>query len=216
MTTPAPTPDAPADTRTRLLDAAEHLFARDGFAGTSTRAILQAADQRNESALQYHFGGRNGLVAAIHARRIEQIEALRRPRLEALLAEPGPLAVRDLARVQFGAMAELAGADPGFVDYLRALGELATLPRAAFAEFIARLDIAPEGTTARRRVAHAFGHLPPATRRRRLELARRFAFTSLSHWAREEGAFTGRSARAFVDDLAQMVDAMITAPTSEG
>lgn len=208
-------PEPAADTRTRILDAAERLFARDGFSHTPTRAILRAAGQRNESALQYHFGGRDGLVAAIHARRIEQIEALRRPRLEALLAEERPIRIRDLARVQFETIADLARSDADFVEYLKALAELATMPRSEFADFVTRLDIAPPGTPAQRRVAPAFAHLPPATRRRRLELARRFALTSLSRWAREEGSFAGRAARAFVDDLVEMVDAMITAPAAQ-
>jgi AcrR family transcriptional regulator len=208
-------PESSPDTRTRILDAAERLFARDGFSHTPTRAILRAAGQRNESALQYHFGGRDGLVAAIHARRIEQIEALRRPRLEALLAEERPIRIRDLARVQFETIADLARSDADFVEYLKALAELATMTRSEFADFVARLDIAPPGTPAQRRVAPALAHLPLPVRRRRLELARRFALTSLSRWAREEGSFTGRAARAFVADLVEMVDAMIAAPAAQ-
>ena len=38
-----PTPMAPPDTRTRILDAAEHLFAERGFRGTSVRAITDLA-----------------------------------------------------------------------------------------------------------------------------------------------------------------------------
>jgi AcrR family transcriptional regulator len=38
------------------------LFARLGPAGVTTRQLHEAAGARNESALHYHFGGRDGLV----------------------------------------------------------------------------------------------------------------------------------------------------------
>ena len=52
-------------TREKLLDVAEELFARHGLDAVSVRAILRAAGLRNQSALQYHFGGRENLIAAI-------------------------------------------------------------------------------------------------------------------------------------------------------
>ena len=51
------------DGRTRLLDSAERLFAERGVDGPSLRDINTAAGQRNASGVQYHFGGRAGLLA---------------------------------------------------------------------------------------------------------------------------------------------------------
>jgi len=68
------------DTRTRLLDAAERLFAADGIAKTSLRAITQAA-HANIAAVNYHFGSREGLIGEVFARRIAPIN---RERLELL------------------------------------------------------------------------------------------------------------------------------------
>ena len=48
-------PRPPADTKERLLDAAEHVFAERGFEGTSMRAVTQAAGAA-VSAANYHFG----------------------------------------------------------------------------------------------------------------------------------------------------------------
>jgi TetR/AcrR family transcriptional regulator, regulator of cefoperazone and chloramphenicol sensitivity len=56
-------------TRERLLGEAERLFARDGVQGVTTRQIVEAADQRNPSAVSYHFGSRQNLLLAILARR---------------------------------------------------------------------------------------------------------------------------------------------------
>ena len=44
-------------TREKLLRAAEYLFARQGL-DVPIRDIHARAEQRNASAIQYHFGGR--------------------------------------------------------------------------------------------------------------------------------------------------------------
>jgi len=64
-------------TRAKLVAAAEHLFARRGL-DVPIRDIHALAGQRNASALQYHFGDRNGLLMAIlqtHALTDDEIEA---------------------------------------------------------------------------------------------------------------------------------------------
>lgn len=53
------------ETRDRLLDAAERLFARDGVDGARIRDINELAGARNPSALHYHFGSRSAVVEAI-------------------------------------------------------------------------------------------------------------------------------------------------------
>ena len=53
-----------AETREKLLRAAEYLFARHGL-DVPIRDIHALAGQRNASALHYHFGGKRELVYAI-------------------------------------------------------------------------------------------------------------------------------------------------------
>lgn len=52
-----------------LLDTAERLFARKGYYGVSVRDITSAADVRNAS-INYHFGSKEALFAAVIERRI--------------------------------------------------------------------------------------------------------------------------------------------------
>ena len=52
-------------TRLQLLATAERLFAERGIAGVSLREIGAAAGQRNNSATQYHFESKHGLVLAL-------------------------------------------------------------------------------------------------------------------------------------------------------
>jgi AcrR family transcriptional regulator len=66
---------ARVDGKTKLILAAEKLFARGGLDGVSLREIAAAAGQGNHHAVQYHFGSREGLIQAVFAYRMGQMEA---------------------------------------------------------------------------------------------------------------------------------------------
>jgi len=51
-------------TRERILSAAERLFAERGYDATSVRAIVAKA-RVNQAAINYHFGGKDGLYREI-------------------------------------------------------------------------------------------------------------------------------------------------------
>ncbi len=75
-----------ADTRERLLDAAEQIFAERGFEGASMRAVTQAAGA-SVSAANYHFGSKEALLRATLMRRVGPLNERRLARLDALEAE---------------------------------------------------------------------------------------------------------------------------------
>jgi AcrR family transcriptional regulator len=77
------TGSAPPSTRERLLDAAQRLYATRGLDAVSLREINQAAGARNATAVQYHFGDRAGIVRAIFARHLPDVEARRHALLDA-------------------------------------------------------------------------------------------------------------------------------------
>ncbi|MCB1376685.1 MAG: TetR family transcriptional regulator, partial [Rhodobacteraceae bacterium] len=54
------TDSPPAGTRAALIHAGLHLFGRDGFAASSTRALAAEAGT-NIASIAYHFGGKEGL-----------------------------------------------------------------------------------------------------------------------------------------------------------
>jgi len=58
------------NTRERLLDAAEELIARQGYANTSLREVTAGAEA-HLAAVNYHFGSKEGLLSAMLARRLE-------------------------------------------------------------------------------------------------------------------------------------------------
>src|SRR2546421_12961401 len=65
-----------ADTKTRILDAAEVLFMEHGFEATSLRQITAAAGV-NLAAVNYHFGSKEELFQAVLTRRLDPMNAER-------------------------------------------------------------------------------------------------------------------------------------------
>lgn len=62
--TPRRRPVAPADSRTRILDAATHEFALRGFAATTVDRIAARA-RFNKAMVYYHFGSKQGLYRTV-------------------------------------------------------------------------------------------------------------------------------------------------------
>ena len=77
------------DTKDRILEVAERLFAERGIAGTSLRAVTAEAGA-NVAAVHYHFGSKEDLTRAVVLRRAEPVNAERLRRLDAIEAEAGP------------------------------------------------------------------------------------------------------------------------------
>lgn len=61
------------DTRLKIMRAAEKLFATRGIGGVSIAEINVAAEQRNRSAVQYHFADKRTLLEEIVLRHAEPI-----------------------------------------------------------------------------------------------------------------------------------------------
>jgi AcrR family transcriptional regulator len=86
-----------AGTRRRILEAAEMLFSQHGFDRVSVRDITDEA-KVNVAAINYHFGGREGLIDQVVARYINPINEERLARLESLERRMGsrPIALEEL------------------------------------------------------------------------------------------------------------------------
>jgi len=78
---------AVADTKTRILEAAEKLFGSKGFESTSLRDITTQAHV-NLAAVNYHFQSKESLIDAVIERRMAPVNKRRIEMLEAAGAAP--------------------------------------------------------------------------------------------------------------------------------
>ena len=81
------------DTKTRILDTAERLFAQKGFDAVSLRNIIASA-KVNLAAVHYHFGSKQALLHAVVARRLRPINEERLAGLAEARAKAGKRAVK--------------------------------------------------------------------------------------------------------------------------
>jgi AcrR family transcriptional regulator len=102
----------------KILGAAERLFAERGFE-VSLREIAAAAGQRNHSAVQYHFGGRAGLIDALYEYRMAPLNRRRRELLAEILAAGRDRDLPALVHAYLAPLAEHVLAHRGTSWYLR-------------------------------------------------------------------------------------------------
>ena len=90
---------AEAGTRERILDAAEALFAEEGFDLVSLRDITNRAEA-NVAAVNYHFGSKENLIAAVVERHAVPINEARIAMLDEAEArqEGQPVPVEEILR----------------------------------------------------------------------------------------------------------------------
>jgi AcrR family transcriptional regulator len=130
------------DTRTRILDAAERLFAADGIDATSLRAITREAGA-NLAAVNYHFGSKDALVGEVYGRRLTPVNEARLEGLERILGAAGegaPSLEGIIAAFVAPALAALGDSEQG-PNLARLMGRAHTevseeVRRVVFAQFI--------------------------------------------------------------------------------
>jgi AcrR family transcriptional regulator len=113
-----------ADTKTRILDAAEQLFMEHGFEATSLRSLTSAASV-NLAAVNYHFGSKEELFQAVLTRRLDPMNAERIELLEKLERDAGtrPMSVEKILSSMLIPALRLARDERrGGKNFLRLLG----------------------------------------------------------------------------------------------
>ena len=137
MPAQAPARLSPADTKTRILDAAETLFVAGGFESMSMRQITSAAGV-NLAAVNYHFGSKDALIHAVLARRLDPLNEQRLAMLDTFEGALGPrLTCEHVLVAMFLPAVRIYRSDAPFADrYLHFLGRAYTDPSPVVRDFI--------------------------------------------------------------------------------
>lgn len=98
-------------TRELILETAERMFSERGPDAVSMRQLAAAVGQGNNSAIQYYFESKEGLVRAIIAQRAAQLEVIRARMLADAIAQGRAHDVKALLSVLLLPIAMIKGAD---------------------------------------------------------------------------------------------------------
>lgn len=133
-----------ADTKTRILDAAEELFTKHGFEATTLRLITAAANV-NLAAANYHFGSKEDLFQAVLSRRLdpmnrERVELLDKyERTAASNGAPAVLTSEKILSAMFLPALRLArDHERGGKNFLRLLGRAYADPAPFIRQFLSQ------------------------------------------------------------------------------
>jgi AcrR family transcriptional regulator len=114
----------------RILDTAERLFARHGFYGVSVRDITQSAGV-DVALVNYHFGSKRELFAAVFQRRAEVLNPERLARLEEVrrAALPGVPSLEDIVNsFTYPLLERSARGGPGWKSYFALVAQVNNSP----------------------------------------------------------------------------------------
>lgn len=174
------------DARTRILRAAGRLLAEKGLEGVSLREITRSAGQRNTTALQYHFGDREGLLRALMDMHVPRVSVRRHALIDHLKGR-GDVTLREAASIlvtpyvtelqtEDGAdflqvASHLINRSEALVDPHEALGALVYDPDGSLERWATLVEpLMPEGTAGpplhRRFAAMRFTHIELGRRAR--------------------------------------------------
>ncbi len=109
------------DPKVAMIEIAERLIGERGLDAVSMRDVATAAGQRNNSAVQYHFGSRDGLILQVLRRRLVRLDEARRERLVLVDHDGLGTDLRALVRVLFEPIVDLLRANPEATYYARFL-----------------------------------------------------------------------------------------------
>lgn len=185
--------------RELLAVATERLYVEQG-PSVSLRDIALAADQRNNSAVNYYFGSRDGLISYVVRLRTQAMERLR---LDLLASLPENAALHDLVRV----IVEPTLTTPyeqGATHYARFVELVRTHHSVREG-----LDDLPATRIVLARVRDRVGHLDDGRRERRI-LAMSTTLFALA--ADREARYPSAGTAAAVEELTGMLVGLLDAP----
>jgi AcrR family transcriptional regulator len=205
---------AVAETRERILDAAERLFAAEGIESVSLRRVGVAAGAANHFAVQYHFGDKDRLVRAIFERRLPALEVRRAAMLMDLKRQGLTDDPRALMRVMLLPLVEVIDLS-GRHSYAAFL--LSLHHHGAFDARVDASDLAPLTSQVAELLQAANAAVPSGLSRLRLASAFVLFLDALVRIDRRRagGGLAAKLEAVLLEDAVAMVTAAIMAPAAD-
>lgn len=191
--------------------AAERLFAEHGVEHVSLRQIGERAQQKNNSAVQYHFGDKSGLIQALYDLRLVPLNAER----HRMLDELGTPGAADLAAVYIVPLSDAVLAADGSSYYARFLDRYLGRGR----EFEAFDDRHGSGSReVVRRMSELMAGLDPEVREERLRQIQSLTIRTLADLEHrlETGRVDVHGSELTITSLIEAVAILLSAPSSLG
>lgn len=196
-----PTRKDGAETKQKLIAAAERLFTAKGVENVKLVDVNREAEQKNRNAAQYHFGDRIGLLNAVLDRHTNQIAVQRREMLDHLDVDGASL--RDLVDILVLPFAEHVASDPNGPTFLR-------LNRYMLSEHFdlgwRRSSSMPEVRELQHFIRHKMPPRPPGTMQAKMTLVQCMLFNGLASFydLNPDGP-----SRAMIETLCRGIEAVL-------
>lgn len=120
------------ETRRRMKQVAQRLFALRGVDGVSIKDIVAAAGQRNNASLHYHFGSKEALIGELLIDGAKQIDTTRQAMLDEMAAKGGPVDVRSVLEALICPVSLMTEDEEHGKTYIRFIANLQMNHRAFF------------------------------------------------------------------------------------
>lgn len=209
-------------TREKLLDAALKLWAVRGLEGTTLADINEAADQRNTSAIQYHFdGGRDGLIRAIYQRFMPRLVAQHEEMLQRARASKRVRPAAEAIVLPLGQLLKGDWRDRAFVELFAQMFANTRLSDPEWSDLLGIQLVRRNGEgllgEADALLLERVAPLPAPVATMRLTVAGHFVSRALADFAREldiHGPRHSDDPDLFISNLVDMYIATLSAPVS--
>jgi AcrR family transcriptional regulator len=193
--------------RVRLVEAATRLFAQHGIDGVALKDIVAAAGQKNQSAVQYYFKDKGGLIEAALEARFRAIDARR----AALVAAAQGLKRAELRAAIMRATVEPLVAEaeehPDGPDYIRFVVQAVQRPLIDTAAIVTNKAYPGfavlNAAIARERVAS----IPRAEAEQRIRISAKLTIAGVADWVAHGFGPLGRE--ALIQALARANEAIL-------
>jgi AcrR family transcriptional regulator len=196
-----------------LILAAERLIGDRGYRAVSLREIALAAGQRNNSAAQYHFGSKRGLVEAVLRFRMQPINERRLAMLADMAATGRSEDLRSLVEALIVPWLEAVGDPERPTHYARFLSQVAFLPDFNIYtmlddSYTGGLRIVQDG------ILHSMENLPRPIAVQRTHMINRLMVSAMADQERTAQFADGWWRVTAPSDLIDLAVAMVCAPVS--